>query len=435
MVVRPLVLLLWLLTTGLAMSQETPESVTVSFRTDPPAVDVSTAMNGYLGKSDQPLTIELRGDEGHRLEFIFKQAGYKTHSIQVSPRELRAPIYPPPGRQPIRLVPASLGILLKEFAVPLAVTSMALLGALALAARRILKVRSRLGRVRRLEEYRAAAAGDDSLLLSVVGGYRLVEELGRGGMAVVYRGVPEDTYDESRQVAVKVISRELSADPDYVNRFRREIVVSKNLVHPCIVRLLDYGEHEGRIYLAQEFLQGETLSRRLSSGGMDLRRAMKLLESLFRGVGYAHSQGVVHRDLKPDNIMMLADGNLKITDFGLAKAEDSQKLTRTGVAMGTPAYMAPEQIQGQDLDARTDQYALGVIAYELLTGRLPFEAEDVVQVIYRHLSEEPEPPSRHRPELSPAFDAAVLRMLAKDPGQRFPTVEAAVEALREGLTA
>ncbi|MCA9794778.1 MAG: serine/threonine protein kinase, partial [Candidatus Eremiobacteraeota bacterium] len=180
-------------------------------------------------------------------------------------------------------------------------------------------------------------------------------------------------------------------------------------------------------------VRGQTLGDMLEQDRPAPEQARKVLSDLFGAMVYAHSRGVIHRDLKPDNIMLTEKGLLKVMDFGLAKEEDSEKLTQTGTALGTPAYMAPEQIQGDDLDPRTDQYSLGIIAYEVLAGRLPFDASDVMQLLFAQMTATPPPPSQFNPTLPDEVDAALLKMLAKTAEERFATTEEATHALMVAL--
>jgi len=251
-------------------------------------------------------------------------------------------------------------------------------------------------------------------------------------MATVYRALPIDARDSSEVVAVKVMRRELVHDAEMSNRFQRETKVTAALDHPNIVRVADFGEHDGIAYLAMEWMEGGTLRDKTQSKVVALEDVWDALSPLCSAVHYAHTQGVVHRDLKPENIMVTLAGVLKVTDFGLARSGSADKITATGAVMGTPAYMAPEQIQGDLPAPAMDQYAIGIIAFELLTGRLPFEECDPVQLIFKTLMEEPFPPSRFR-QLPEGVDEAILRMLEKQPEQRYPNLEEASLCLRRAL--
>lgn len=267
-------------------------------------------------------------------------------------------------------------------------------------------------RVARLRELGKTFDRQDPWLGRRLGAYRLVERLGAGGMAAVYRALDEETLEEREPVAVKVLHGRPSRDAE--ERFRREAMVCSRLNHPNLVRILDAGDQDGVLYLAMELVRGQTLRGR--------RASRAVVQEIFAGVGAAHSLGIVHRDLKPDNIMITAQGRVVVMDFGLARRDDLVRATATGGVIGTPAYMAPEQIRGEEVDARADQYSLGVMLYEMLAGALPFEGEPLT-LLMKHLSESPSP--------LPAPYSPVMRMLEKQPQDRFPSLAAAWEALSE----
>ncbi|HXE71449.1 MAG TPA: serine/threonine-protein kinase, partial [Candidatus Nitrosotenuis sp.] len=290
---------------------------------------------------------------------------------------------------------------------------------------------AKAARLRRLDELQARADQSDPLAMTVLGRYRLVERLGSGGMASVYRGLPEDTLDANQAVAVKVMQKDLAQEEEFRRRFHREIKVVKGLHHPNIVSLIDWGEQDGLLYLVMELVRGQPLTSRIPETGLPLGQAMQYLRPLFAALLYAHSQNVIHRDLKPDNVMVDEQGRVKVMDFGLAKSHDVSRITRTGSAMGTPAYMPPEQFTGGSPDQRSDQYSLGVVIYEMLTGRRPFEEEDTMVMLFKHMSEPPPPLRSLRPDLPEAVEPVVLRMLNKDPEERYPDLAAALQALEE----
>jgi len=200
------------------------------------------------------------------------------------------------------------------------------------------------------------------------------------------------------------------------------------------VRTLQSGESADGLFLVLEFVDGAPLAQEVVPGGLPLAKVAPWLDALMDGLAYAHERGVVHRDLKTDNIMLTKAGELKIMDFGLARRHDlSQRITQTGNAVGTPAYMAPEQITDTAADPRSDQYALGVLAFELLTGRRPFEAPDAISIVLLQLREPPPAPRSLRPDLPPSVEEWILRLLAKAPEQRFPTMAAARQAFQAAL--
>ncbi|MFZ5880891.1 MAG: protein kinase domain-containing protein [Chloroflexota bacterium] len=256
-----------------------------------------------------------------------------------------------------------------------------------------------------------------------LGPYHILEQLGEGGMATVYRAY--DTQLE-RDVAVKIVRRG-AFPPDQVERvlkrFEREARALAALSHPNIVRVIEYGKHEDEPYLVMEYVPGGTLRQKLGRP-MPWWQALELLAPLARALQYAHQQGIVHRDIKPSNILLTQDGVPMLTDFGIAKMlnpEDGLTLnTTTGAGMGTPDYMSPEQGLGEAVDARTDIYSLGVVLYEMLTGRKPFSADTAMAVIVKHINDPLHKPSQAVPGLPGAVDSLVLKALAKKPEQRYP---------------
>ena len=260
--------------------------------------------------------------------------------------------------------------------------------------------------------------------------YRIERELGQGGMATVY--LAEDLRHE-RQVAVKVLRPDLAATLGS-DRFLREIRIAAQLQHPNILPLLDSGDSAGFLYYVMPFVDGQSLRDRLDRvGELPVNEAVKLLCEIVDALALAHQRGVVHRDIKPDNIM-LSGRHALVMDFGVAKAVSEatgrNQLTTAGVALGTPAYMAPEQAAGDPhLDQRVDIYAVGVMAYELLTGRTPFMGHTPQQMLAAHVTEAPEPVSRHRATIPPPLEAVVMRCLAKRPADRFQTAEELLGAL------
>ena len=267
---------------------------------------------------------------------------------------------------------------------------------------------------------------------TTIGRYEIVEPLGQGGMAVVYKAL-QPALD--RIVALKVIRSGFSEDPEFLERFKREARAVARLDHPNIVQVYDFDQVEGRAFLAMQFLDGGTLRDRI----VQLAREGKLLpqgdvahviEQVAAALAYAHSAGVIHRDVKPANVMLTRDGRAVVTDFGIARMLGQTQLTATGVGIGTPEYMSPEQGQGGALDARSDVYSLAVVAYELLTGRVPFVGDTPFAVVLKHVRDPLPLPSQANPLLSPAFDAVLAKALAKDPADRYATVNDLAQALR-----
>ncbi len=250
-----------------------------------------------------------------------------------------------------------------------------------------------------------------------LGNLEILDVLGRGGMATVYRA----RTDSGEEVAVKVMREDLSENPEYRARFEREIKVCLQLDHPGIVRLEDWSLADQKLHLVMELVDGTTLRERLEKGLTDVETA-RYLVALLEAVDYAHQLGIVHRDLKPDNVMITHKGRLKVMDFGLARDENSATITQSGVALGTPAYMAPEQIKSEPYSPATDQYALGMIAYEMLGGQHPFAGEEGYVVIHKHLADMPPPVRQFRPELPEPLDAILHKMVAKEVDQRYPSL-------------
>lgn len=290
-----------------------------------------------------------------------------------------------------------------------------------------------LERAQYIEGLVVPKADFDPLLKTRLGPYRLVEFLGEGGMARVYRALPEATMDDKDAVAVKVVHAEVTRDESFSDRFWREVKLMDQLRHPAIARLESYGEEHGRFYIAVELLRGESLRSHVDPNGMSAPQAMRLLEPVMEALSFAHQNGVVHRDVKPENIMVCQDGRVKLMDFGLARSREFATVTATGSILGTPAYVAPEQILNKPIDPSMDQYSLGITLYELVSGRLPYDDGDPVQMIYKHLSEDPVPPKSFRPRLNADFSDAIMRMLAKEPESRFPDMIAVRKALRNSI--
>jgi hypothetical protein len=261
------------------------------------------------------------------------------------------------------------------------------------------------------------------------GEYRLVAPLGRGGMASVYK--------VERRGEVCALKRPLAAfldEPEFIERFQREAEIGRTLHHPNIVRILERGAVEGVPYFTMELVAGETLAAHLHhAGALDPRLATGIVVQVAEALDYAHLKGVVHRDLKPSNVMVLEDGTAKVMDYGIARARRFEGLTVTGSFLGSPEYVAPEAIEGKAIDARSDLYSLGVIFYEVLTGRRPFAGDTPFAVLRKHLTESPEPPSQLRPDLPPELERIVLRLLDKHAEQRYAGAEELVLDLRDFL--
>ncbi|WP_093637913.1 protein kinase [Streptomyces sp. 2224.1] len=264
--------------------------------------------------------------------------------------------------------------------------------------------------------------------------YELVEQLGHGGMGTVHRAVD---HRLRRTVAVKTLSAELALQPEFLTRFQREAHAAAALNHPGVATVHDVGEDASggaaEPYLVMEYVEGRTLSQVLKDGALPVAQALDLTGQVLDALEHSHRHAIVHRDIKPANVMVTGSGKAKVVDFGIAKAlsEAATRLTGTGVAVGTPAYLAPEQINGGETDHRTDLYAVGCLLYELLTGRPPYTGDSPFSVMHQHLSAEPVAPSRLRPELPPAVDAVIVRALRKGREDRFASASTMHEALTE----
>lgn len=262
---------------------------------------------------------------------------------------------------------------------------------------------------------------------TLAGRYKIERELGRGGMGAVF--LARDTQ-LGELVALKVISPHLSGDPASAERFRREASAARKVTHPNVIRIYDIGEEQGILFLSMEFFSGMTLMELLvRRGPPPLAEARSILEQIADGLFAVHQAGIVHRDLKPQNVLINEARQIKLIDFGLAKSAFFHGMTATGLILGTPEYMAPEQIRGQAVDARSDVYAFGCVAYHLLCGVPPFRGDSPIAVGFLHCNQAPEPPRRLRPEIPEATEAALLKALSKEPSQRFVDMEEMKRAL------
>jgi serine/threonine protein kinase len=278
-----------------------------------------------------------------------------------------------------------------------------------------------------------ADATDDRRIGTEIAGYRIESRIGRGGMGVVYRAHDRD-LDE--QVAIKTIRRDLlTGDPVVAEQLKSEIRLARRISHRNVVRTHDLGEADGIAYVTMEFVEGLTVRDLLvTRGKLGIASALGLARQFTEALAVAHAAGVVHRDVKPENALLDASGVLKVMDFGIARlhaAAATSGITASGVILGTPAYMAPEQLVGDDVDARADLYALGVVLYECLTGEPPYTANSVVAMIAKALTVQPTPPITKNADVPPALSALVMRLLSKTAADRPANANELLEALAE----
>ncbi|HEX3454612.1 MAG TPA: Stk1 family PASTA domain-containing Ser/Thr kinase, partial [Gaiellaceae bacterium] len=276
-------------------------------------------------------------------------------------------------------------------------------------------------------------AVSDSLIDTLFDGrYRIQRKLGAGGMADVY--LAED-QELGRRVAIKILNSRHGNDDQFIERFRREAKNAAALNHPNIVSIYDRGEAEDTYYIAMEYLDGRTLKELIvSRGAAPVNVAIEYARQILSALRFAHRHGIVHRDIKPHNVLVDGEGRVKVTDFGIARAGTSQ-MTEAGLIVGTAQYLSPEQARGGEVDPRSDLYSLGIVLYELLTGKTPFDGETPVEIAMKHLSTAPKPPSKLRPDVPPELDAVVLRALAKNPDDRYQNadeMEADLERVARG---
>src|SRR5215472_2355195 len=260
--------------------------------------------------------------------------------------------------------------------------------------------------------------------------YQIQDPIGRGGMATIYRGLDRRM---DRIVAIKVLREVYSTDPKFVTRFQREAKAASALQHPNIVQVYDYGQTNGNYFIVMELVEGTDLRRYLRSRGMlAVDRVVIIAHDIALGLGAAHRRQIVHRDVKPQNILVGRDGSIKLTDFGIAsvyKDINDERLTTTGMTLGTVQYYAPEQAQGEIVSPAADVYALGIVIYEMMTGRPPFDGDTPVAVAMQHIQDAPMPPSQLNPNIPEPLEEIILRCLEKVPEMRFPDGNAMARAL------
>ena len=432
--------LIWLLAWALAVADE-GTTYTMQFRTWP-SRDVTVSLDGQDYNSTQVIPVTYHDHENEK-PIRFQRPGFATKKIELKSEDANAAnknFFPPIGQEVISLQAESPWVALQAWEQEHPMQALVAAAGLLLVLPAVLFRAWQGWRTQRhisgrIAGYEAARDRGDSMLMTRLEGYLLVSRLGQGGMATVYKGLPEGSLDESAPVAVKVLGRELFANTEFQIRFRREVAAYQKLEHPNIVKVISWREldNSGEApYIVLEFVPGRTLSSLIPGEGMSWSEARPLLEQIFSAVTYAHSQGVVHRDLKPDNVMV-SDGRVKVMDFGLARSDDASHLTATGAILGTPAYMAPEQLSQGSSQPAVDQYALGAVTYRMLCGHLPHESEGMMQLFNKVLTAAPVPLRTYNPKISKEIEAVVMKMLHRGPDSRYATVgQAWAELQRAG---
>lgn len=268
--------------------------------------------------------------------------------------------------------------------------------------------------------------------LKQLGRYRIQAELGRGAMGVVYKA-HDPVLDRTVALKTIVLDEEAEEREDFHSRFFLEAKAAARLNHPALITIYDFGEEDGLAYMAMELLNGRELSVRMESPSIPVREAVAIAEQVAEGLAFAHDSGVIHRDIKPGNIMLLPSGRIKIMDFGIARLKVSELKTQLGTRLGTPKYMSPEQSTGGTLDHRTDIFSLGIVLYEMLTGARLFRGDSLTNVLHNVATFEPPPPSRIKPEVTQLLDLVVKRAMEKKPADRYSSAWEMVDDLRHCL--
>jgi len=418
-----------------------PSLRSVTFLTVPPGAEIHvyhTEGSGprLIGITGKELTIDLASFEpGKKYKTSFELKYYKRMTEEIGFYEfIGGDRHCYPGDlSPIRLTPiipviipllyAAGNNLIISVITAAAIIIISVVSAVRYILPRQRKIRGRIERAAELDDLQASLCRDDSLCGAALGNYIIRERLGKGAMGTVYRAVPKGAGKEDESVAIKVMRSDTIKDEVFYNRFRREMNISRKLCHPNLIRTIEYGEHDGMLYLVMELLKGENLRTRIRPGGIPVDEFLLYFIPILEAVHHIHQKGIVHRDLKPENIIITDDGVLKVMDFGLARDTGATLLTKKGSALGTPAYMPPEQIHTLHPDSKSDQYALGIIAFELLAGRLPFQDENAFNTIFRHITDDLPLLNELRPDLPERIIRTVTCMLSREPSGRFSDLQ------------
>lgn len=426
-----LLVLLLLTAPAHAWDLEAQATVQVLFQTSPSGatVELLGMQAKTIGQTGIPMALSIPKERDTTLHVRLTLDGYRPYDMDVSTATLRGPglVKIPPDRV-IGLVPTSPMAVLRVYAGRYwGVALLVMLGGLGLLAVILPRQRRLLARFKSLKRLAVPRRADDPNVGRLIDGWLLTKQLGVGGYAAVYEAVPWETLDDRQAVAVKVVHPDLATD-EFRRRFSREVNIGRSLQHPNLVRVLNW--HDGDVLcIFMELVRGRSLRDFIPAKGLPPKKAMELLKPIAQGVAYAHSKSIVHNDLKPGNVLVTPQGEVRVMDFGIATGKPFTRLTATGEAMGTPGYMAPEQFDGIRNDPRSDQYALGIMAFEMLTGDRPFDDEDPMRCMAMHMTEAPPRVSSIRPDVPEKVSDVIDRMLAKEPKDRYPSVQAALEAL------
>lgn len=404
-------------------------------------LEVGTARPYLLGPANQKLPLDLSLFDGRsQVRLTFRREGWldDTRVLQQNNVKFRhfdsRDRYPDPGQGSVRLTPkgdgASRLLQIRYFVWHWRqglVVALVLVGSAgAVAARRWLTLRQGHQRSQAMDRLTVHLDPSDPYSGRLLGRYRLLERLGEGGMARVYNAV--DNEDLCSVAAVKILDSELAQEPASVKRFQREIQICQSLKHPNILTLYDFGEQDGVFYLVMEKLEGGTLAREIDNGLFSPSRVAELCGPLMDALHYLHQREITHRDVKPDNVFLTRAGKVKLMDFGISRGQSFTVATATAMGLGTPAYMSPEQVEGT-VHPATDQYAVGCMVYEMLSGGPPFQDADAFALAFKHVGQMPEPVAQRAPGVSEELNAVVMRLLEKAPGRRYASMAEAREAL------